>query len=206
MARNPQQNEKMREERTLQIRKAALRLFASKGLAATKMRDIAEAVGMAQGLMYHYYSSKDSIYQELILDALDKMNAAVFYLRDVAASPHQKIEMAVEKILETIRDSEDFVQTCKLIAGAVGSVEFPEDVKADIDMKREIPYSEVSKIFAAGQCEGTIREGDPDQLAILFWTIINGLAIYRATRKEAVLLPEARLITGMFITEKGLME
>ncbi len=201
MARNQKQNEKMREERTLQIKGAALRLFASRGLTATKMRDISEAVGMAQGLIYHYYSSKDSIYQELILEALEKMNTAVFQLKDLPVPPHQKIGMAVEKILETIRDSEDFVQTCNLIAGAAGSEMFPEAVKAEMDLKREVPYREIAGILAAGQQEGTIRDGNPDQLAILFWTIINGLAIYRATRKEAVLLPEASLVTGLFIVE-----
>lgn len=202
MARNPQVNEKMRTERMAQIRKAALGLFASKGLAATKLRDIAEAAGMAQGLMYHYYASKDSIYQELILDALDKMNAAVYQLRDMNAPPDQKIGMAVEKIMETIRDSEDFVQTCSLIAGAAGAETFPPDVKEQMDVKRQVPYEVISQILAQGQLEGTIRGGDPQQLAILFWTVINGLAIYRAVRSESAPMPDCTLVTEMFIVKK----
>jgi len=76
MARSQQQNEKMRNERREQIMQAALQLFTTKGLFATKVKDIAEKVGMAQGLIYHYFDSKEEIYEELISNALDKMNEA----------------------------------------------------------------------------------------------------------------------------------
>lgn len=199
MARNDQQNEKMREERKEQIRAEALRQFATKGLFATKIKDIAEGIGMAQGLVYHYYKSKEDIYVELIKNALDKMNSAVLALQDMPLPPHEKIKMAIVELLKTIETSDDFTQTCRLIAQAANSTAIPESAKKIIEERRDIPYQVMAKIMADGQKEGTVIKGDPWELALLFWTSINGLAIYRATRADRVKMPDARLLIKMFL-------
>lgn len=201
MARNRQLNERMREERKEQILSSALHLFATKGLFATKIKDIAKAVGMAQGLVYHYYESKDEIYVELIKNALEKLNTAVFSLRDMPQPPHEKIIMAIEQLFKTIESSHDFTQTCRLIAHATNSTAIPEDARKLIVEKRDIPYREIAKIMADGQKEGTIVEADPDELAVVFWTSINGLAIYKATRQDTTTMPDAGILARMFLKE-----
>ncbi len=203
MARNKEQNEKMREERKQQIRSGALRQFATKGLFATKIKDIADAVGMAQGLVYHYYKSKDEIYVELIKNALNKMNEAVISLKEMSLPPHEKIRLAIEQLLKTIDTSDDFIQTCRLIAHATSSTAIPEEAKKLIQEKRDLPYQEVAKIMAQGQEEGTIIEADPNELAIVFWTSINGLAIYKATRQDSTAIPDARILINMFMERTG---
>ena len=203
MARNKQQNEKMREERKEQILLGALHQFAAKGLFATKIKDIAEAVGMAQGLVYHYYKSKDEIYVELIKNALDKMNEAVYSLKEMSLPPHEKIRLAIEQLLKTIESSNDFTQTCRLIAHATNSTAIPEEAKKLIEEKRDIPYQEIAKIMAQGQEEGTIIKADPNELAIIFWTFINGLAIYKATRQDSTAIPHADILINMFIHSKS---
>jgi AcrR family transcriptional regulator len=199
LARNQEQNEKMREERKKQILEEALRQFAGKGLFATKIKDIAEAVGMAQGLIYHYYKSKEDIYVELIGDALDKMSNAVYMLQELPKPPHQKIQMAIERLLETIECSEVFTQTCLLIAQATNSTAVPENAKKLIEEKRDIPYQVIAQIMAEGQKQGTIIKADPSELAVIFWTSINGLALYKATRQNGVAIPDARILISLFL-------
>ncbi|MFR8010088.1 MAG: helix-turn-helix domain-containing protein, partial [Gordonibacter urolithinfaciens] len=58
--------QEQRERRREEILRAALRLFVRKGYAGTKVGDIAEAVGMSTGLMFHYFESKEALYEELI--------------------------------------------------------------------------------------------------------------------------------------------
>ncbi len=201
MARKKMDNDRMREERKTQILAGALQLFASKGLFATKIKDIAEAVGMAQGLIYHYYKSKDDIYIELINNALDKMNEAVLSLKEAALPAHVKISMAIEELIKTIKESDDFTQTCRLITHATNSTAIPDKVKRLIDEKRDIPYQELAKIIAEGQGEGKIVEGEPMELSVVFWTFINGLATYKATRQEGIVIPDSKLLIKMFIKE-----
>lgn len=202
MARSRQQNEKMRNERREQIMKTALFLFTTKGIFATKVSDIAEMVGMAQGLIYHYFKSKEEIYEKLISDALDKMNEAADALQAMEAEPHVKIKIAIEQLLHTIKTSPEFVQTSRLISQATNSTAISEKAKQLIEKKRDKPYRVIAEIMAAGQKEGTIIEADPNQLAVLFWTSINGLSIYRATRADAFHLPEPFLLTRLFLKEK----
>jgi len=76
LARNKDLNQKMKEERREQILSNALMLYAKKGLSATKITDIASASGISQGLIYHYYRSKEEIFVELIGIAFARLNEA----------------------------------------------------------------------------------------------------------------------------------
>jgi len=113
--------------------------------------------------------------------------------------PHERIKIALDQLILTIKTSRDFVQTCRLIAQATNSTAVPEKAKEIIEEKRDIPYRTMAKIIAEGQKEGTIVRADPDQLAVLFWTSINGLAIYAATREDCENLPDADLLYSMFL-------
>lgn len=52
-------------ERKRQILDAALPLFAAQGFAATSTKQIAEAAGITEGLIFHYFPSKATILHEL---------------------------------------------------------------------------------------------------------------------------------------------
>ena len=201
MARKQEQNDRIREDRKAQILKEALHQFSTKGLFATKISDIAEAVGMSQGLIYHYYKSKEEVYTELVNNALDKLNESVFALRKMPLPPHEKISKAIEGLLYTIEISDDFTQTCRLITQATNSTAIPEEAKKLIEEKRDIPYQEIAEILAEGQADGTIIEADPNELSLIFWSSINGLSIYKAVRPEEIKMPDAKILTKMFLNE-----
>lgn len=201
MARTKEQNEKMRTEKKELILKEALKQFSDKGLFATKIKDIAEGVGMAQGLLYNYYKSKEEIYTELVDNALNKMNDAMKMLETMEDAPHEKIRKSIIQLLKTIEGSEEFNQTCRFIAQATNSSAIPQEARKSIELKRDKPYESISNIIKQGQIDGTIVEGDPYQLAVLFWTSINGLAIYKATRDGNPTIPQAEMLIRIFLKE-----
>jgi AcrR family transcriptional regulator len=201
MARSKEQNERMRESRKEKIRNAALLQFVKQGLFATRIQDIAAQAGIAQGLLYHYYSSKDEIFVDLINDALDKTIAASYSVRDMESGPGEKIRFALERLVDTIENSQTFLDTCRLITQAINSTALPIDAQDLIQKKRNIPYQVIEAIMAAGQKEGTIVGGDPKMLSILFWTSINGLAIYYATTNRREVKLDYRVIASMFLVE-----
>ena len=55
-------------DKKLQIRQAAMRVFAKKGYDATTMQNIADAVGLKKQSLYAHFESKKSIYKEIIED------------------------------------------------------------------------------------------------------------------------------------------
>jgi AcrR family transcriptional regulator len=51
------------EQRRLQLIDTALSVFAQKGLDGATVKDLSEAAGVAQGLLYHYFRSKDELFE-----------------------------------------------------------------------------------------------------------------------------------------------
>jgi hypothetical protein len=113
------------------------------------------------------------------------------------------IQLSVVRLLETIERSEEFCQTCRFISQATTSSAIPGEAKRAIAAKRGIPYEAIGRVMRRGQREGTVVDADPDELAVLFWTSINGLAIYRASREDRPSVPSAALIVRMFLKENG---
>lgn len=60
---------------TQRILEAAVQLFADKGFDATSISDITEASGVGRGLVYYYFKSKRSIYDAVLKDGVERMNA-----------------------------------------------------------------------------------------------------------------------------------
>jgi len=199
MARSKEQNERIRESRKEKIRNAALLHFVKQGLFATRIQDIAAQAEIAQGLLYHYYSSKEEIFVELINDALDKTIDASYSVRDMKMGPSEKIRFALERLVETIEHSQTFLDTCRLITQATNSTAIPKPAQDLIQEKRNIPYQVIEKIMEEGQKEGTIVAGDPKMLSIFFWTSINGLAVYYSTNNNRDVKLDYRVIASMFL-------
>ena len=72
--------EEQAEWRRNQLLDTALRLFGEKGVENTSIKDIAEAAGVAQGLVYHYFRSKE----DLLVEVLQRRSPMVA-LRDLLA-------------------------------------------------------------------------------------------------------------------------
>ncbi|WP_300531322.1 TetR/AcrR family transcriptional regulator [Peptacetobacter sp.] len=59
------------EERKQEILETAMQLFAEKGYEKTSISDIAKKIGVAQGLCYRYFPSKDILFQTAINEYAD---------------------------------------------------------------------------------------------------------------------------------------
>ena len=79
-----------KERRKQEIMQAALELFVSKGYAATKITDIAKRANISTGLIFHYFESKENLYEELIQMGLE----------GTTYPGEQKCEHAIDLVLE----------------------------------------------------------------------------------------------------------
>lgn len=59
--------------REAKLLRAATRLFRERGFHATSMQDLAEALGMNRGSLYHYIGSKDDLLWSIVIGALDRL-------------------------------------------------------------------------------------------------------------------------------------
>lgn len=201
MGRSDALNQRMREERREQILSAALRLFATRGLAATKITDIIAETGISQGLLYHYFPSKEALYVALVRKAFEGMDRAARALENMPLSPRDKIATAIAELLRLLETNGDFARYFMLTAQAAWSSATPDEAVALCRRHRRGPYESIARIMRAGQRDGSIRPHDPDELALVFWTTIKGLAMHRATVGRQFKAPDPRVLTTMFFTE-----
>ena len=66
---------------------AAMRVFARQGFHTCRVSDIADEAGVAYGLVYHYFSSKDEILDTLFLERWNVMLAAIAEADRVRSAP-----------------------------------------------------------------------------------------------------------------------
>src|SRR3954467_2448973 len=64
-------------EKRRQILDAAVKVFARQGFHACRVSDIADEAGVAYGLVYHYFSSKDQVLDTLFLERWDVLLATI---------------------------------------------------------------------------------------------------------------------------------
>lgn len=200
VARNKELNQKIKDERREQILSKALMLFATKGLAATKIADITNAAGISQGLVYHYFNSKDDIFIELIDTGFIRLNEACRWLESQSMRPDEKLVFAIKELLKLLEQDEDAARYHFLIAQATASESIPEKAKELIKQKNAYPYESIERIVKDGQKDGSIKSYDSKELALVFWTTINGLAIYKAVHGKKFTAPDVNIISGIFIS------
>lgn len=80
-------------ERRRQLFAVALRLFAERGYRATTMEDIAEAAGVTKPLLYQHFSSKRSLYLELVDSVAEDLLGAIGEATATASGPRQQVEL-----------------------------------------------------------------------------------------------------------------
>lgn len=185
------------------ILRCASRVFAAKGYAGSKIADIAHAAEMSQGLLYRYYESKEILFTELLRISFEKLNAAAEGLLQMALPPEKKIRLALDTLLKDIACDPAFSERVLLIAQASVSDGIPAPSKAIIRAERHPPYVAISRIMAAGQALGTILPGSPDDLSMLFWTTIKGIALHKVSFGAEFQPPETQILYRLFLCEKG---
>ena len=97
--RKPEDNRELLEQRRSEILEAALKVFARRGLAGTRVGDIAAAAGLSHGLIYHYFRSKDEIFTELVKIAYQVSLGTVVAAAELPGTAWEKLKAMTEMIV-----------------------------------------------------------------------------------------------------------
>jgi len=171
--------EEQKEKRREEILEAGLNLFIRKGYSSTKIKDIADCAGMSVGLMFHYFKSKENLYEELIRYGLSGP-MKIMTLTDM--EPIAFFEEAAKQILQYIKAQTFTAKMFVLMGQAYYNEAAPQGVK---DMLRDFDiYTPTAQLIQKGQVNGTIREGDSLALSLTYWSTIQGVAELMAARPD----------------------
>ena len=91
------------EDKRQLILDAAVRVFARSGYHACRVGDIAEEAGVAHGLLYHYFSSKDEVLETIFRDAWTELLEAFRGVEDSDETPREQLRHVAAILLRSWR-------------------------------------------------------------------------------------------------------
>ena len=77
------------------ILRAAMEVFAEKGMANTKIADISERAGIGKGTLYEYYTNKEEIFREAMVWFMTSIKNEVTEQMSLVSDPRAKLRSLV---------------------------------------------------------------------------------------------------------------
>jgi AcrR family transcriptional regulator len=154
-----------------QILDAAIRVFARQGFHSTRVSDVADEAGVAYGLVYHYFKSKDEVLNELFTERWSLLLAAIEEADRGGDSPRVKLEAVAGFIVDSYRHDPELMKVIIVevtrAANSFGRTHLAEIRRA---------YDSIAKIVAEGQESGEFRRDvDPNFASMSFYGAIEQL-------------------------------
>jgi AcrR family transcriptional regulator len=150
-------------DRRRQILDAAVGVFARQGFHACRVSDIAREAGVAYGLVYHYFDSKDQVLNELFEERWSLLLTAI---EEVDARPipaREKLDAVAGFIIDSYRHDRELMKVIIVevtrAANSFGRTHLPEISQA---------YDLIAKIVRDAQEEGSFRR-DVDATFASMW-------------------------------------
>ncbi len=153
--RSPAQEEKRRR-----ILDAAVRAFARKGYHACRVGEIASEAGVAYGLVYHYFTSKDEILETIFRDTWTQMLTAIEAVEQEGVPAADQLRKVAAIVLRTWKRDPDLVRVL------VREVTRSPHIQREVD-EIEQAYEALQRIVERGQQTGEFRDDLDARLAAL---------------------------------------
>ena len=153
------------EKRRL-ILDAAVRVFARKGYHTSRVGDIAEEAGIAHGLLYHYFSSKEQVLETVFRENWSELLAAFARIEDSDEPASEQLDGIVKVLLRSWRNAPDLVRVM------VREVARSPHLQGQVDEIRE-GFVTIQRVIERGQAEGSFRADLDARLAS--WIVYGSL-------------------------------
>jgi len=92
------------------ILEAGVRVFARRGFHSCRVSDVADEAGVAYGLVYHYFDSKEEILDTIFVERWQLMLDAIEAIDRTDAGAREKLELVASFIIDSYRNSPDVMK------------------------------------------------------------------------------------------------
>ena len=157
-------------DRRRQILDAAVRVFARQGFHSSRVSDVADEAGVAYGLVYHYFRSKEEVLDTLFVERWEILLQVV---RDADAredlAPREKLGAIAGFIVDSYRHDPDLMKVIVVeVTRAANSFG-----RTHVDLIRRA-YDLIGDVVAKAQASGAFRpDVSPRFAALAFYGTIE---------------------------------
>jgi TetR/AcrR family transcriptional regulator, fatty acid metabolism regulator protein len=148
---------------------AAVRVFARQGFNGCRVSDIADEAGVAYGLVYHYFRSKDEVLDTLFLERWNVLLDAIRETDQQDISPREKLYAIASFIVDSYRHDPDLMKVI-IVEVTRAANSFGQTHLGKI---REA-YELIANIVAKAQEDGAFKDTiTPEFAAMAFYGAIE---------------------------------
>jgi TetR/AcrR family transcriptional regulator, fatty acid metabolism regulator protein len=157
------------EEKRRLLLDAAVRVFARKGYHASRVGDIAEEAGVAYGLLYHYFDSKEDVLRAVFREMWRALIETIKSVEEAGDPPREQLRKVAEILLRSWRRDPDLVRVLVL------EVTRSPHLRDEMDEIEE-SFAAIQEIVERGQADGSIRSDlDPQLASYVFFGAVEEL-------------------------------
>jgi AcrR family transcriptional regulator len=154
-------------DRRRQILEAAVKVFARNGFHTSRVGDIAEEAGVAYGLVYHYFKSKEELLETIFRDTWTQMLARINEVQEAGVPAAEAVRQVTALLLRTWRRDPDLVRV--LVREVTRSPHVQHEVEEITQAMQAL-----EAIIRAGQESGEFRTDlDPRLSAVVFYGALD---------------------------------
>ena len=151
------------EDKRRLILDAAVRVFARKGYHTCRVGDIAEEAGVAHGLLYHYFRSKEELLETIFRETWRDVLDAVRSVEESDETARDRLAGVAKILLRSWRRDPDLVRV--LVREVTRSSHLQQRID-EIDQA----FAGLERIIARGQEEGEFRTNlNPRMVSYVFY-------------------------------------
>jgi AcrR family transcriptional regulator len=173
MPRTEEANQRIREERRAQILDVSAQVFARRGLAATRIADIAAAGDMSQGLIFRYFASKEDVFAAVIERALHSAIRIAEEAQRQPCSPLGKLRWLLQIYLPGMWRRPEY---SLVVQHALTNESVPQEVRELALKQARYSLQTFRQLIVEGQEAGEVVAGNPSMLALALGSCFQGLS------------------------------
>ena len=178
-------------ERKQQLLDRAAELFAERGYAETRVIDIVRAAGVAKGLFYWYFDNKEALFEELAESIRLRLRRQQGAVLDPEPTARCATSAGAPRRRCTSWPSTPTSSRCSRWRAATFTDVLRRGTEQHID--------DTLALIRAGQADGTIRDEDPELLALGVVGAVGQYSHFHRTGRITMPLPELAAYVGRYV-------
>lgn len=185
MPRSKKQCEEIKEGTRKQIIEKSILYFSKNGFSGTKMSDLCQFIGIAQGSIYNYFGSKEELFGEIrdIVTSFDL--EPMRKLVKLPISPKKKIKMLSKEMIKKLEEDQLFVAAMTI--GTQELLETPGNHQKNAAYESEL-YQLLGILVEQGQREKKVVEGEVMKLVDLYWGTVYLYALKKMFSENYIMI------------------
>ena len=154
---------------------AAISLFAQNGFSATPTTEVAKKAGVAQGLIFHYFKTKEGILVEIIAELGDKYTSETDKIIENS-------ENGLDAIINIIQfhfmfENENTTELMVLLHDIPPAIDSqPTEASIVLSNRIDQTIAQLKECINKGQADGSIRNDVSSESAFIIRALLNGLS------------------------------